>query len=437
MRARAAQPIGGLSSSSLCCPERRQPPCKQNQLTPRSTTKIKERLLRQSQHSSRQSQPTPRRNHEVDATAAFEVSCDGNAQLSYRAWAHAQQPPSHRHDRMERSQQLRQGHVERQGSTRDGALRTCTPKTAREPLYSWEEASAPVLSARSHESRYRSMPIGWEDASAPVLGTRAPEIKDRRVPMCREDASAPGLSAYAPEPKHRSLHTQRRMEQRKMDPPFAQSTCRSSPHFGPSPQCTAPSNRRHASLGTGHADPPGSARRQVAEPPSSARRHCEDGVHYFGADRRRNQGMETFPRRTLPGEELHAPVCNSWINPSGRVDELTHSTSQLSGQRQFEPARRTSNELAEPRPRRGTADPSARCCPQRPHKNSALPAKSPVNSSRNAVLGLGPHPWSMGSSIATSAQGSVIDSCPDLWETSSVDSLPLGAEWFNFMHKHV
>jgi len=206
------------------------------------------------------------------------------------------------------------------------------------------------------------------------------------------------------------------------------STSRSSPHFG-------------AARSTGD------------------RRPCTSRSHYSEAERAsasrpRYSGRDNQPCRTQPGEELVSPCYNSWMDqPDEPLPTFMPMSSRSTPPQQtvHSPRRRRSGEQTESRCHSGNVDSSARGYSQKSAGSKPLPAKGQVRpdsagpklrpekdqirSRRNSAYGLGPHPWSMGSSVATSAQGSVIDSCPsDLWETASVDSLPLGAEWFNFMH---
>lgn len=226
----------------------------------------------------------------------------------------------------------------------------------------------------------------------------------------REDASAMPSSARASDHKSRSVNAQRKMDS------GAHGASRSVPHFGP----TAGTDQRH----TGR---------------SAAGSRSKDADWAAAASRARYAGRESQPSRTFPGEELHSPMYNSWMDPP--CNEPLPTFMPLSSRSNpQQPAgssvRRRSGERLESR----NDESGARCSTQRPRthegkysKHGVLSEKDVVKSRKN--LAFGPHHWSMGSSVATSAQGSVIDSCPsDLWETSSVDSLPLGAEWFNFMH---
>jgi hypothetical protein len=224
----------------------------------------------------------------------------------------------------------------------------------------------------------------------------------------RDDLITAPLSARTPEPKSR---THRRLDSNM------RSTSRSTPQFCPPSRSNG--ERRQPSRQEPHT-----ARSRPAEsdwdvPPSRTRNSFE------------------HPSRTLPGEELCSPIYNPWVDE--RNDEPLYS--QQSGPLS---ARRRANERTESRCNTGRdysqslRQRSAAIQKSQEAKQNCRSAPDTCNykdaTKQNKKLVYG---RSMGSSVATSAQGpsSVIDSIPsDLWETSSVDSLPLGAEWFNFMH---
>jgi len=170
-----------------------------------------------------------------------------------------------------------------------------------------------------------------------------------------------------------------RRESRKMETTM-QSTSRSSAQVGPSQSQRA-----------------------------SERRHSE---RYADTDK--------YASRTLPGEELHAPSYGSWMDhgpsndrPSSRCDPRQQTNHRSRGYDAGASAPcytglRT-KEVRRSQPSAGSAQGSGK-----PRQNVAF--------------------RSTGSSRTTSARGdSVIDSrISDLWETGSIDSMPLGAEWFSF-----
>lgn len=281
-------------------------------------------------------------------------------------------------------------------------------------------ASSKALQTTSRQSRSHRRDDVQKAPPQSARHSRDDVMASRAGPSSGRAGSSVPLSARTTEPKSRSAHTHRKMES------ATHSMTRSSPHFGTSRN---PGDRRHV----GQQDPPSSARGgySEAEWPRTSRARCS--------------GREHQPSRTLPGEELHTPMYSSFKDP---IDEPLHMFMPLSSrsnpqQSNVHSSQRRSGDRIESRCH------SARCYAQRPYSTmppkglqrsdsegpKLKPEKDHVKSRRKSASGLGPHPWSMGSSVATSAQGSFIDSCPsDLWETSSVDSLPLGAEWFNFMH---
>jgi len=241
------------------------------------------------------------------------------------------------------------------------------------------------------------------------------------------------LSARAPDPKSRSARTERKPEL------ATSSMSRSQPHFGH--HCNDSSRRHAVQNRNGHHSARAEYSAEEWARASRARATSHDGKQDsrdWGS--RRCSGKDIQPSRTLPGEELHSPIKNSWMD---HADEPLLS-SRSNPQTNIPHTKWVSG--AEPR--HGNADINTRqrfsgtkaVHSKRLHRGDSegpklRPEKDHQKSRRHAAGGLGPYHWSMGSSVDTSAQGSVIDSYPeDLWDTSSVDSLPLGAEWFNFMH---
>jgi len=252
----------------------------------------------------------------------------------------------------------------------------------------------------------------------------------------REDPAAPRLSARTSEMKNRT----------------AQSASRGSLH--PAPSRGASERRR--------LDPAG----------KSTSRSCLTEADWQAAVN--HSKIDIRSNRTLPGEELPSPICNAWIDAYDQNEEPLLVFMPLSSRSQTRhsaplSARRASKEVLQPPchggrahrrgyqedwtlSEKGHAERSSGGYAERSSgfpasqdrkyaKHSAVPEKEAVKSEavkshKSYGHARAAHPGSMGSSATTSARGSVIESVADLWETSSVDSLPLGAEWFNFMHGH-
>lgn len=341
----------------------------------------KSRPCEQKQHSLRANQPTPRRSHEASKASAFDNYYEGEGRRS--------QPRSHRREEMQKAPPHPPCRHSRQRSVHDDAM-----------------------GSRSAKLAGTSFSIGRDDKMARPLSARTRE-------------STRPLSARTPEPKSRSVHTQRKIEH--------SGVC-SSPQFGP-PHGNI--DRRNA----GRLEPPSPMRTRFWE---------SENKRELSANRGRHAGKDSQPSRTIPGEELRSPVCNSWMDPAlaTRIcyndDPLPVfvplSSASRSNLRQGTAlsARQKSSERIETRSHRGNGESSARCYTRssgnlrsqdgKYNKHCIIPEKNVMNmKSRKGSM--------FGSSAATSTQASsVIDSYTDLWETSSVDSLPLGAEWFNFMH---
>jgi hypothetical protein len=198
-----------------------------------------------------------------------------------------------------------------------------------------------------------------------------------RVGGGKRIASMP-MSARGPEPKSRSSQHHRKME-----------TSRSSVQFGHA-RCTG--DRRLDTARSRFTD---------TEPATASR-----GLY---------SGREGCPSRTIPGEEMHAPMHNPWMEPA-----LRRSTKRVD-------PRCSVNAV----PSKGI-----KACRFDLEGPKLRPEKDPARSRITTESYFRHHEWPMDSSIASSAQCSVLDSSPqDLWDASSIDSLPLGAEWFNFMHR--
>jgi len=321
----------------------------------------------------------------------------------------------------------RHGHVQRQYSARAGQP---TPRRAHEAY-----AASSVLdscydgdgrrSSRACTPLRQSQSHGREDLrratqqASHSYGRHGSAQRDAQMlrgaktardayTASRDDLPTAPLSARAAEPKSR---TNRRLESNM------RSASRSTPQFCPPARSTG--DRRQPSRQEPHT-----ARSRPVEadwdvPPSRTRNNLE------------------HPSRTLPGEELCSPIYNPWVDERNDEPSYPQQSGTLS-------ARRRANDRIESRcnmgrdysqslRQRSAAIQKSQEAKQ--HCRGALDAsnyKDVTKPNKKLVYGR-----SLGSSVATSAQGpsSVIDSIPsDLWETSSVDSLPLGAEWFNFMH---
>lgn len=320
--------------------------------------------------------------------------------------------PRRTSQREQRHQSPRSGHVTPRpvsARARDSGHVTPRPQShRRDDTRHAHTHSSGDRSQNQMRSEQASRSRGQENVRSESLRMRASQLVGR-ASSGYEDVSAATLTARKAEAKHLGLQTQRRMES-------AASTSRSVPQFGSS------SDKRRTTEGTTSRQQPAGARVRLSDTEFEV---ASKPGRYTGRDQ---------PSRPIPGEEFRTPVYNSWVEPSSSRGD-PREASGFSWQR-------LSHEQ-ESRPRGARAEPSAnrhgqtapavrRSQESRSSKNAAYSEK---DGRRNA--GLGRHPWSVGDSVATSARGSVIGSyeSSDLWETSSADSLPLGAEWFNFMHR--
>lgn len=201
-------------------------------------------------------------------------------------------------------------------------------------------------------------------------------------PQRRHEDPPTTSSRHSRQALDRPMSTRR--ESRKMETTM-QPTSRSSAQVGPS-QSHRPSERRHSE-------------------------------RYAASDK--------YASRTLPGEELHAPgtlpFYGSWMDHGPSNDRP--------------PSRSDPRQQPNHRARGYDAGASAPCYTGLRTKEVRRSKPSAGSSSLGLVKPRQNVAFrSSGSSRTTSARGdSVIDSrISDLWETGSIDSMPLGAEWFSF-----
>jgi hypothetical protein len=325
--------------------------------------------------SSRKTQPTPRRCHDTASASCYREPKNGGGSLSARARnSSSQLDRSYRKD--DHDSQRVSSHQQRPG-------RQSRHHSAHDEFFQ----------SRSNQQIRRTASAGREDTS----GSR------------------------------HSARTHRKSE-------HAPVSSRSLPQFG---AVGSTSDRRYS--------------RQVPAGKGTRSRFSESewqaAVHI-------GRHSENRMSRTLPGEELPSPIQDPWMETHERNDDAYMPSSSRSRNQQctlLYSRAKQNDQLDYPREDYSRQDDhierSVRCSAQRSSghfrgqdtkstKQSSYD-RSSLKSHKKPVPGRCPQPWSMGSSATTSAQGSVIDSSvTDLWDTCSVDSLPLGAEWFNFMHAH-
>lgn len=271
----------------------------------------------------------------------------------------------------------------------------------------------------------------------------------------RHDASASREAAHFPthgssmqssmhhsaETKSRSVNSHRRSDE-------SHSATRSGSYIGCSRYAT--SDRRHPSATARVLYPEnGQTARGNRRHPSVPTRSGYADVERERAARHQCRSKDNQLSRPQPGEELPSYTHNSWMDipdepvptnvPLSRRTNSKHAMMHSADRRSHrQEVRQDGRDEMQMRSSSRKAAGLERASSKGLHRTNPdmLPPrhdKDSIKARRHVSFGIGPHPWAMGSSVATSAQGSNLDS-PDLWETSSVDSLPLGAEWFNFMH---
>lgn len=186
---------------------------------------------------------------------------------------------------------------------------------------------------------------------------------------------------------------------------------------------------------SGHLEPAGHRRSGISEAEWQATlKRTREGARE--AERAR-YAAENRGNRAHPGEELPSPIRDSYMEPHDCGDDISGILSNRSRHRQ------STREVQSARARvHEQPEASQPCMFKHEQVSSRTPSKFP-ESAKSFRKNAHDHDhrssqWgSLGSSASTAAYGSVIDSCTsDLWDTCSVDSLPLGAEWFNFMHAY-
>lgn len=178
---------------------------------------------------------------------------------------------------------------------------------------------------------------------------------------------------------------------------------------------------------SGHLEPAGHRRSGISEAEWQATLLAERQRARYAAENRGN--------RAHPGEELPSPIRDSYMEPHDCGDDVSGILSNRSRHRQSMVQSARARVHEQPDASQQCMFKHEQASPRKPSKFSesgkSLRKNAHDHDHRTSRFG------SLGSSATTSAYGSVIDSCTsDLWDTCSVDSLPLGAEWFNFMHAY-